>query len=76
MYAIRSYYVLSAGNTLLGFINDILDYARLTAGPIKPQQIRFDPRELLGDLKALIAVSAADKGLTLSQTIDERLPAT
>jgi two-component system sensor histidine kinase/response regulator len=55
----------SAGNALLGVINDILDFSKIEAGKVLLDPADFDPGALLGDVAALVAPTADDKGLTV-----------
>ena len=54
----------SAGS-LLGILNDILDYSKLEAGRVDLVNAAFDPRTLIDDVTDLFAVKADVKGLEI-----------
>jgi PAS domain S-box-containing protein len=58
--------VHDASQTLLGVVNDVLDYSRLEAGAVEFDAHPFDPRELAESTVALMAEQAALKGLTVA----------
>jgi signal transduction histidine kinase/CheY-like chemotaxis protein len=63
--------------SLLGILNDILDYSKLEAGRVELVNAPFDPRALLDDVTDLFAVKADVKGLEIvvRETIrSDRLP--
>lgn len=63
-----------AGDALLTVINDILDFSKLDAGSITLEQIPFSPAQLVEDVTALLAQTAADKGTELIAYCDPGLP--
>jgi len=58
------------GEHLLGIINDVLDFSRIEAGKMVTVRAPLELRGLLDDALALQNISACDKGLTLTHTID------
>ena len=50
--------VQGAGEALLGVINDILEFSRLEAGKVDYENVEFDPRGLVEEMAALLAVAA------------------
>jgi len=66
--------IKTAGDALLRVINDILDFSKLDAGRITLEQIPFDPAQLVEDVTALLAQSAADNGVELIGYSDPALP--
>ena len=57
--------VQAAGEALLGVINDILEFSRLEAGKVDFESAEFDPRGLVEEVAALLAVAAHTKKLEL-----------
>jgi two-component system sensor histidine kinase/response regulator len=54
-----------SASSLLGILNDILDYSKLEAGRVDLIEAPFDPRALLDDVTDLLAVKAEEKGLEI-----------
>jgi two-component system sensor histidine kinase/response regulator len=54
-----------SASSLLGILNDILDYSKLEAGRVDLIEAPFDPRALLDDVTDLFAVKAEEKGLEM-----------
>jgi PAS domain S-box-containing protein len=63
----------SAGS-LLGFINDTLDYSRIEAGKLVLEHIDFPLRETLDRVNDLFSTRAREKGLELAIEIDRQAP--
>lgn len=55
--------VNAAATALLGVINDILDFSKIEAGKMQIEQVRFDPRDVLARLEAMIGLRARAKCL-------------
>ena len=67
--------IRSSAVSLLTVINDVLDFSKIEAGRLELECVDFDPRELVGDLAASLAISAHAKGLELVCAIDPETPA-
>ena len=67
--------IREAGDHLLALVNDILDVTRLERGQLPLQEEPFDPRRAFGGAVALMAREAEEKGLSLSLTVAEDVPA-
>jgi signal transduction histidine kinase/CheY-like chemotaxis protein/HPt (histidine-containing phosphotransfer) domain-containing protein len=65
---------LVSGNSLLGVINDVLDFAKIDAGKIALEEIDFDLCELVETVTAMVAAPACAKGLELASFVDHDLP--
>ncbi|MGA2733501.1 MAG: response regulator [Syntrophobacteraceae bacterium] len=66
--------VLRSGESLLGVLNDILDYSKIEAGKLELESIDFDLRESVEEVMQLFAESAHQKGLELLCQLDEDVP--
>ena len=55
-----------ASQTLLGVVNDVLDFSRLEAGAVEFDQSPFDPVQVAESTLQLLSGQAAEKGLSLS----------
>jgi signal transduction histidine kinase/DNA-binding response OmpR family regulator len=62
------------GQHLLTLINDILDMAKIEAGRMQVESQPTDLRQLLEDVRMIVAQRAAHKGLSLSVELDPGLP--
>ena len=65
----------SAGEALLGLIDDLLDLSKAEAGRIELEQVDFGLRELVEESTHLLAGAAEAKGLELVASCDPHLPA-
>ncbi len=66
--------IKAAGNTLLGLINDVLDFSRIEAGKIEIIPADYDLAELINDLVSLVRIRAEEKGLSLNCSFDSDIP--
>ena len=57
--------ISKSGQSLLGVINDILDYSKIEAGKLEISASAFDIRELVEDVIQVLAESAYQKGVEL-----------
>ncbi|AKS43094.1 response regulator [Wenzhouxiangella marina] len=63
-----------AGRTLLGLVNDVLDFSRIEAGELMIESVDFHLLHLIEELEDLFSVQAREKGLSLTLELDEDLP--
>ncbi len=68
--------VRRSGDSLLGIINDILDYSKMEAGKLDIEAIDFSLADALEDVAELLASAAQSKGIELVVAIDEATPTT
>ena len=61
--------IQSSSQTLLGILNDILDYSKIETGEILLEPRDFDLRQLVEDIQALMRFRASEKGLRLETRI-------
>ncbi len=65
-----------ATQSLLGLVNDVLDFSRVEAGQLTLENTPFRLEQLLASISVLVSGSASDKGIELIYDIDPQLPAT
>ena len=66
--------IQSSSQTLLGILNDILDYSKIETGEILLEPRDFDLRQLVEDIQALMRFRATEKGLGLETRIADDVP--
>ncbi len=66
----------NAGRTLLGIINDVLDFSKMESGQLEIDPVEYDTKSLILDLKNMIAPRAKEKNLAFEILCDESLPCT
>ena len=64
-----------SGDNLLAIINDILDFSKVESGNIDLEARAFDLRRAIEEAMALLAPTAAEKGLDLAVVVDAAVPA-
>lgn len=64
----------TAGRSLLGLINSILDYAKLNAGQQELNQVDFKLRDLFDECLSIIAINAKQKSLAVQMQISADIP--
>gem|GEM_PF-3998612 len=55
--------ILTSGRSLLGIVNDILDYSKIDAGKLVLEPTRFRLDQILANLAGILTVSTRDKAL-------------
>jgi signal transduction histidine kinase len=65
--------ILASGQHLLSLINDILDLSKVEAGRLELELGRFHLPTALDNALTLVRERATRHGITLTQTVDERL---
>lgn len=66
--------VRRSGETLLGIINDVLNFSKIEAGKLELESIEFDPHQLVNEVVDLFSIRARGKGLDLVATIGPDVP--
>ena len=66
--------VQKSGHSLLGIINDILDFAKIEAGKLEIESLNFNLREVMNEATQLLNVPAAQKGLNLVLDLPRNVP--
>ena len=67
--------IISAGQSLLAVVNDVLDFSKLEAGQLALDPHPFSPADFTRDVVDLVADQAREKGLRLELQLDPALPA-
>ncbi len=67
--------IRSSAESLLTIINDVLDFSRIESGKLELRRVEIDPRTLIEDVAASMAVHASGKDLELIVEVDPQLPA-
>ena len=63
-----------SANSLLGIINDILDYSKLEAGKIDLEDVNFSPEQLVDGVVSLLSARAIAKGIGIGMFLSPDLP--
>ncbi|MCG2576385.1 ATP-binding protein [Dechloromonas sp. XY25] len=66
--------VVQSSETLLGIINDVLDYSKIEAGGLVLERAPFEPAKLFRSLAGLFAPQAGSQGLSLNLPDADALP--
>lgn len=66
--------IRSAGNSLLGIVNDVLDFSKIEAGKLDILPVEYEFSSVLNDIYNLIKKRASDKGLSIIWNIDPSIP--
>jgi PAS domain S-box-containing protein len=65
--------IQNSAESLLSIINDILDFSKIEAGKIRIEPVEFDPRAVVEETLALLALRAQSKHIGLSCNFDANL---
>ena len=63
-----------SANSLLGVVNNILDFSKLEAGNVTPEQIPFSLKHSVGAVVNLLGLKARGKGLRLETSVGAEIP--
>jgi CheY-like chemotaxis protein/HPt (histidine-containing phosphotransfer) domain-containing protein len=55
--------VHSSAKSLLGIINDILEFSKIEAGKMDVEQVQFELEDVMGNLATVVSAKTEDKGL-------------
>lgn len=64
----------SSGKTLLGILNDILDYSKIESGKFDIETIPVKPAEIIADAVNLFKTKADEKGVSLRVDVADDVP--
>ena len=65
---------LQSARSLLGIVNDTLDYSKMEVGQLELESILFEPRAMMDEAAELLAASAQGKRVELYCRLDGRIP--
>ncbi|WKA29833.1 ATP-binding protein [Bradyrhizobium roseum] len=63
-----------SANSLLGVVNNILDFSKLEAGNVTPESIPFSLKHSVAAVVNLLGLKARGKGLLLETSVSEEIP--
>ncbi len=66
--------ISESGQTLLGILNDILDYSKVEAGKLELASAEFELHAMMDTLASIMSINAAPKDLELIVGIDPSVP--
>lgn len=66
--------IIASGEALLHVLDDVLDFSRIDSGRVQIQREPFSTREVLEDVRIIIAPLAVKKDLTLEVITDPAIP--
>ena len=66
--------VRESAESLMGIINDLLDFSKIESGKIELEHAPFELREWLGDAMKALGIRAYGKGIELAYHVDPRVP--
>lgn len=66
--------IRSAGNTLLGLINDVLDFTKIEAGKLNVITVDYELSSMLNDLINMAKTRADEKGLKITVNVNSKMP--
>ncbi|MDY7003502.1 MAG: response regulator [Cyanobacteriota bacterium] len=66
--------IQSSAQSLLEIINDILDFSKIEVGKLELESIPFELDEVLNQIKNILALKAAEKGLELLFQVGDEIP--
>jgi len=64
----------NAANSLLGILNDILDYSKIEAGKLDVEEVSFTLAEIVENASGLFKIAAEEKGIELVCELDPKIP--
>lgn len=67
-------YISTSTENLLGIINDILDISKIESGHIAIEEIPFNVKEIVKNIKTILKGKANEKGLELDCKLDDNIP--
>ena len=72
----REYLVMlkSSGDSLLGVIDDILDFSKVESGKLDLDPIEFNLQDTMGEMMRAMGLRADEKGLELAYQVDSEIP--
>lgn len=69
-----SYNIQNAGKTLLGLINDVLDFTKIDTGKMEIVEAEYSVSSMVHDVMSMMRDRIQDKGLELRIDVDSKVP--
>ena len=69
-----SYNIQSAGKTLLGLINDVLDFSKIDTGKMEVVESEYSLSSMIYDVVSMMKERIQDKGLEFRLDVDSEIP--
>lgn len=69
-----SYNIQSAGKTLLGLINDVLDFSKIDTGKMEVVEAEYSVSSMIYDVVSMMKERIQDKGLEFRLDVDSEIP--
>ncbi len=66
--------IRSAGNNLLGIVNDVLDFSKIEAGKMEIIPAEYEIASVINDLLNAVLIRAENKGIAVRPDIDPTIP--
>ncbi len=66
--------IRSAGNNLLGIVNDVLDFSKIEAGKMNIIPVEYEVASIINDMYNIVLMRAGTKGLAVKLDIDPTIP--
>ncbi len=66
--------IKQSAESLLRIINDILDFSKIEAQKMDIEEIPFDLKDVFNGVSKILSISAEEKGLDISYSLDEHIP--
>jgi CheY-like chemotaxis protein len=66
--------ISTAGNTLMGLINDVLDFSKIEAGKLELMPVQYDLASFLNDIITLNIIRIGEKPIVFKLDINDTLP--
>lgn len=63
-----------SSDNLLSLVNNILDFSKMEAGKMQFENIEFNLKNIVLDIRDLFSIKAAEKGVELLVSYDEKIP--
>jgi signal transduction histidine kinase/CheY-like chemotaxis protein len=63
-----------SARSLLAILNDVLDFSKIQAGKMTVESINFEFGKLIAGVNTILQATAANKGLSLTITLDPAIP--
>ncbi|MDX9749708.1 MAG: ATP-binding protein [Flavobacteriales bacterium] len=67
--------IAQSSENLLVILNDILDLGKIDAGRVEFEQVDFDPRTVVHNVRDVLRFKAEEKGIALKVEVDHEVPA-